>query len=231
MAKNIVTKTVSSEANQRLSLTSAAYVRPMDFGSNWSHIRIAARVAVNINTGTTDIPAPNFFLGLTSGSSAVPGTATPNHFLGIRTPSSISFFNNEANYVFTSNTASSSLGCMIIDGVETTSITGNTFGYTFLGNASTMATVFCIEIIKGSPNYTIDYSSSINGGVYPTSAIFENIMASGASVFGDMRIKLNDAPFAVDEATNGPLDSICLSWGSPTVELEILDLNFARLAE
>lgn len=81
LTANIVERTVGGETDKRFQLAGGAYTRTIKEGSSWNKLRIGIRLSTTRDSAWTS--PPKFYFGLCSGTTAPPGSITPNHFLGI----------------------------------------------------------------------------------------------------------------------------------------------------
>ena len=235
LTAEIVERTISGETDKRLQIAGGHYVRKLDVGSDWTIMRVGMRLSTNRTTSWAT--PPKLYAGLVSGTSAPPGTATPNHFLGLRTNASnwnytssyslgLGVWQTTANSVQTGKSelgaesfASSSPSKILYAGVSTTRHTGLFF--TIRKSASTWEFE---HFIQGNEwNYDLTrFIDCMNATDFTGSA-------GSALYFVD---GVNSTGLTVDEATYGALDTVCFSWlgEGASNAFEISDIAVRRLA-
>jgi hypothetical protein len=163
----IIQRIISSEAVHRAVLQNSQDARPLPFGSSWTRLRIGLRLHAR-NYASDIINTPRFAFGLISGTSNLFGDGSTSHFVGVRL--------NAATWTLTgSNRFLVPNGSIIpIKKIGTTVTSGSAFfpaSQWGIGAGADSAvadrTVFFVDFIKGSPNYSIQCFSWINTGATP----------------------------------------------------------------
>lgn len=225
---SIIERTILSETEKRLSLTGEQAGRLLVIGDDWQSIRVAIRYSINT---TTTLTLPSFFLGLCSGNS-LPCDAVTSHFLGVGTQASLPLTGTGglANVIRTSTSGAYTRMFHIVDGVSANSSTGATsdfFGIRCSPASNGGWSVMSLEITKGSPDFTITGKWSPQASSI-SAATFISFIGNGSAT-GITNTMCNTTR-AVDEATDGFLDTIALSWGHASIPVEISDIAYARLS-
>ena len=176
------------------------------------------------NTGA-GLATPEFAFGLCSGTTNIFGDATVTHFVGARSSGLWSF-----QTTFYNNTS-----FQPAKKVGSTLTTGTTFvqnAAVQVGAASNTADRGCmfVDITKGSPNYslTLTYLNNTNSTDI-SAATFLQQMEVASPVLTNHATSAAQT-IAVNEGTDGVLDSINFSWNRTTPFIEICDIAVARLA-
>ena len=223
-------RTISGQVQKAIVLVNDCFVRPVPIPNGWTTVRVGLRL--HFTTGS--ISSPIMAVGLCAGSSNKICDASTSHFVGII-----------ANGGFTNNGP----GCGAVyfsvplkayKRVGTTdtigsNITGDSrYGNSADANCADRGILF-IDITKGSPNYTINAWYMANGTAPDVSkAIFENMLNTlqGPLQYdgGVNMVHGTDQTVAVNEGTDGTLDSLCVYWNQTAVSMEICDHGFAVLA-
>ena len=225
---SIKARTISSVVDNRISLSNSRFARLHSVSSAWTKVRIALR-AIMTNTGASITGSPDFFVGLSSGTTAIYGDASATHAVGIHT--------NAATWTYSASNyySSSGAGVRPRKQVLTTFTNGSalTTGILVLYPDATVAQrwLYFVDITKGSPNYTFDLYS--NGG--PTSgdissATFLAAAQSAAPSVAGHTFSGSPQTLAVNEGTDGTLDAVNLAWNVISPTIEICEIAVVRLA-
>lgn len=226
---DIVERTVLSVTDKRIVLGAEQLGRTISIGTNWNKIRIGMRCST---TYTSTSPLPLLF-GLCSGTTAMAGDATPEHFVGVRFDVAGWGVTNYTGFLSAYGWA-----CKIVDGTATQ--TGNDSTGAWMAKTANCTGALMLEITKGSPNFTISKIRSIGttsgtptySSEDITQALFEQAMLSAASppsIAGHIGQWASNT-IAVNEATDGYLDTINIKWGDPVATLDINEIAWARLS-
>jgi hypothetical protein len=232
----IDTITVGGSEDRRLVLQTAMVGRKIS--GSWNTLLIGVRVVNEFIA--TNIYAPVFHLGVMTTPSAgmtngpLAG-ANAAHFLGIGSAEAV-WTRSTTTINHYSGTASMQLQ-KIVDGVETN--TTPSFGWIRSADDTKRYAMF-VEIIKGSPNYTVTACvwNQAAGSVDITKAQMLTAMGSASIAAVDTYMdtltanaySATSAAIAVDEGTDGALDSICVSWNRAYPKLYVSDLMYRVLA-
>lgn len=233
MAATTVTRTISGVPDMRIGLTAASIGRLITIPTTWQKIRVGV-VAQWTDKGGNITGTPRFALGLGSGVTKLVGASDCKHFVGVITTAPT--WTRSANAYTVGTTAAS--GCTKIGNVITIStdiIPGGTVGYPY--GASTSAAnraMYTADITKGSPNYTFEALWLNSGTSSPDIlyAAFLNYMESNEyfpAIGANYQYTSAPQTVAVDEATNGVLDSVQVWWSDNTTTLEICSLAWGIL--
>src|SRR5207247_6157852 len=100
---------------------------------------------------------------------------------------------------------------------------------------STTRNIFIVQITKGSPNFTLDHCGPIGfeGLNDKSKTQLTNAMELGtiAGINTALSYTAHSQPtLAVDESTNGTLNSICVAWDRTAAKLHISDLFWSKIA-
>lgn len=227
MSVEIESVTVGSDTEKRLVLANGQWAATLALGTDWDIIRVGARIAWD-DSGGTIFGTPGFYLGLTS--SPVSGLTNgplsginTKHFIGLITQAT-TWSRSASQYTVGAN----ALGKKV--GTTTTGTGSNTLAFSLA--PSTTRTGFVVQIEKGSPNFTIRASFL---GVAPMDHDYVDLLAAmDVSDFSTAAGLLNQSAFsgtvAVDEATDGFFNALCVAWDRATPEIHISEMLFGKYA-
>lgn len=216
-------------------LSNSQFVRAIPFGTTWNKIRIGCRLDIT-SSGGNITGTPRFAMGLCSGSTDIYGDATTTHFVGIRTIEPTWTLTDTNRYLVNGSTVSphKKVGTTITAG---TAFFGGVQWGIGAGAASAAAdrTQLILEILKGSPNYTLQTLGWINpAGTSPpadnSSASFYANMEGAGNPSGTNHTFSSANTVAVNEGTDGALDYINFYWDRTTAEIEISDWAVTRIS-
>jgi hypothetical protein len=106
----------------------------MSGGNDFTKLIIGMRLSLDDFTERSSMA--RWFFGLTSGTSAPPGTGTPNHFVGVTTQANPGWHVNAFNCIEIGYTAKNTTS-KIITGTETITSTDTAPAQFIVGRAST----------------------------------------------------------------------------------------------
>jgi len=229
MASTTVFRFLDDGADMRISLTASNFCRPFAFADGWTSMRIAMRLIMT-NTAANLTSTPRFYVGLCSGNTNMAMDATTTHFFGCITTSptwtyaagppalyDTSLFYRGASRIGTTLTVSAgSIGTLYM-----------------MADATTMnRQFFCVDITKGSPNYTVGsglYRVNGTSGDVTTANFLATIPLSTMS-FTNHTVGAAITTLACDEATYGTLDHVNIGWDRASPTIEISDLALVKLS-
>lgn len=236
MAISILSRTISAAVDKKIVLSNSQWAGKMTIGSSWNTLRIAGRIAFT----SSGVGAPGAFaMGLMSDPTA----GMTNGFLGSNTKNFLGFgstaawgYNAGLGYDNTVKKMGKILTTTTVAGINTTLITNNPASY---------RNILMLEIIRGSPNFTVNYirpnGSGLEAGVdvalttlrsaivaatLVNAATTINTLTGGGVAYGAS----GPDNIAIDEATNGSLNAITVAWGGTTINCEISEMIFAVIA-
>jgi hypothetical protein len=226
----IVEYIIGPESDMQLLLGNGSVARSANvlLSGDWTTIRIAVRMTVE-DTGANLTGAPQFLVGLCAGYNYLYGSNSCRNFVGVGT--------NQGTWS-RSTTTSTNYG--LTSGLFATAKVGTTItrNSTSLNNSSTCVISavqsvrwgFSVDITKGTPNYTLG-SLRVNAvsTTDVTKVAFINGMEQTTPVLANHAVATPRA-VAVDEATNGRLDHVCLSWDRDANKFHISDVLVVRIA-
>ena len=224
---NIVNRVISTVSDNRLSLLGESWARTMSGGNDFTKLIIGMRLSLNDYTERTNMA--RWYFGLTSGTSAPPGSATPNHFVGVTTQANPGWHVGSADCVEIGYTAKNTTS-KIIAGTETITSTNAAPAQFIVGRASTKTVGMFFQFEK-STNWTLNcYCTPVTDNcdlaTFLTYMNVSTIVGAGTLV---SVLATAAKTISVDEATNGNLDTICISWPSEVAALEISDVAWAKV--
>jgi hypothetical protein len=230
----IRSRTFLSATDKRIELADGQAARALPFDT-WSKIRIGVRLAM-ADTGANLTGYPVMAFGLNSGSAQLFGDASCKHFVGLVTPHEAvpgytGQWTRAADYQ-TSVALGSRIGTTY---AYNTILSGIAFDYPL----DTYATGWWIEIDKsGGTTWKFRSFHRTAGSVdaipselfYVSSEAGHGLMSLPDCVYTANPDTDANARIVVDEATNGTLDTVVISWDRETPVFEISDLSITKLA-
>lgn len=241
MAANLIQRTFvkTPTTDVALTLANSEYMRKTGL-STWTQLRIGVLCALTPN-GTSNITNASLFVGLVSSNATFAntigyGAGTGGHVYGVDLAANISALGTltysgttDPYYVAsTVNQVKRRVGSTTTNnsvGVATPGLVTNT-------GATQRRSPILVDIIKGA-NWAVNVrgvNSSTNAAFdYSTDSFFdfmEHLSPSTGQTLGQGQA----AGLAIDEATNGTLDTVCVFWNNATLPLEIYAIAVQRLA-
>lgn len=242
-APTISRYTINSVEDRHIVLSNSTIARKLEIGTNWNTLRILVRLSFD-DFGANLTGTPRFWLGVLSNPSANvangPLGSTTSHFVGGVTGHTTWTRSTTPTRYYMANAAAFTMGKKV---GGTTTLTNGTLFFHFYAQPSSIRTLFGVEIIKGSPNYTIHfldhwYDGSTLVADVPlyvmqkcmtastlNNAISTYLPAATYGTYGSLSVTT-----AVDEGTDGPLNAICCAWDQVTPVCRISDLLWAKIA-
>lgn len=229
----IITRTISSVVDQRLSISNQGWARQFASGNNWNRRRIGLRLCANPNGSTSDITgSPGFAFGFGSGTTKFYGKASVDHFIGVASVATVweyenngdgtpRYENNSASWTARRRVGSTNTDVNMAKILELTA------------HPSAYRNAFFCELVKGSPNFTLRFMSPNNSGGAQAdvseSLFLEALEKSTMTVTGlPSNYSIEEETIAsVDEGAAGPLDAVNIYWGLSSRLLEISDVAYA----
>lgn len=232
-------------SDERLVLRTNQAARVLSIGTNWTTLRVGARITFD-DFGFTVQGNPRFFMGVmsnpASGASGLtngPLNYVTSHFVGnVDTTQDWSRTAGPVKYTAASNLpAKGKKVGSAITGIATAA------GQRMISGTTTLRTVQIVEIVKGSPNFTIrllmNNSTSTPADTTITHLKTAMVQASMAAAvtyldgqgIGDYTLVSSpDNTLAVNEATDGFLNAVCIGWDRDFPACYVSELLFAKLA-
>jgi len=217
---SIVERTIGGATDRRLALLREQCGRTISIGSSWNKIRLGIHLSIDTSAAITQMPS--FVFGLCSGMTNMYTDETTDHFVGVKTPDSINT-TNFANYIQGPGTQS----VIKIGTTETNTTPASVTSYFAMGKSSASRSMFILEITKGSPNYIVRFRMSEYNENVTTAQFRAQMQAENVTFAHGWTANQN---FAIDEATNGNLDTINIAWMSELNAIEISAVSYSRLA-
>jgi len=221
-----ITTTFASGNDIALQLGNEEWVRTLAVGSTWSHIRIGVLYQL-IGTVTT-AGGTGFFIGMCSGTSNPFGAATTTNAVGLEVINALGFVANSGNPYYQFGSSNGQV-CKKVVSTITTNVT-NVFDSvdggvpTNLG-ATLRRGLLYVDIVKGSPNYTIQASFPAGMGSTGTGNhdfTVAELLSGMTQVLGSITV----GGFLLSSA-NSPLTLACdeTAGGFDTVDIYSNELN------
>lgn len=228
MSLIVRSKSLSGETDQYVEVSNDELVRPLEVDDSWTRIRIGIRFQFT-NTGADLSPTnpPRFALGICSGSAGF--IAGPTYFVGgFTTPATWTFTaasGSNMAYYFTDRFSGRKIGSTITNGVH--------LGTTVVpcDPSTTTRRLWIMDIIKGSPNYSV-YSLACGGGSIAASpdALEENFYAvTNISLATTPQFPNHSFSTAgsIAVASGFVFDHFCCSWDQSSIVLQVSDVAVA----
>jgi hypothetical protein len=219
MSKNVTGRVLNLINTPLMAISNDQIGRTLKIGSNWTKLAIGMRVGI---PGSTTIVGAGFAMGMCNGTTNMFKSATTNNFFGIT---------SSGNATFSSNTFSTAF--QVTRRVNVTN-TNTAVANAMLGNldlgggADGRLHLLVVLLTKAAGNidFTTIYSNNAVSGVTLISRTdwIHNMEADPMIVPQAGYAITNTAGFALDEATNGILDTVNISWAAATA-LHIADLG------
>lgn len=229
MPATIILQSPSGVDDKRIRLANAQFARPFDFGS-WTKIRIFMRWAC-ADSATMMSGSTTWMFGLCSGTTNLPGDATTTHAIGVGSNSTWNGGSNASYYGFGTrfnflSRIGSTVALLNVDVAATNAAIGHP--------TPAQRSLLFVDFTKGSPNWTGQVQVARNSSTLTVDTSYDDMMTyaeleSTGAVSGHI-VAQTARTFAVDEATNGTLDSICLWWPRTSPVIEISDIGVVRFS-
>lgn len=216
---------MSDGDDRRLVLSNARAARTFDIGTSWTSLMLGVRMS--INGSSANIASANMVFGACSGVANVYGDQTPKHIVGLKVN------NGGSAWTFGSHFWAPSAKALVnVSGVDTLYGTPSGSNYT---SDVTLRVGHFVKIDKGSPNFTVTwagctFSAATDLTLNQFQSLMETAIANFSTVKGNYGQQGTVSTVAVNEGTNGSLDSCCFYWSNVGETLEISDVAYARLA-
>lgn len=225
---SIISRTISAVVDQKVVQDNDLIARKTSVGTNWTTLRVGARLAVN-NNGNTLPFTPKWWFGLCSGTSNVPGDQTPTNFIGIGFVQTVQFSYSAGAY--------GQLGgqgfalTKIVNGVETQS--GSALATLGISGDPTVRNIFIVEIVKGSPNYTYNFWHpallAATTDYSLETLMLQMLITPWVTNSTLPQYNADTGTIAFDEAA-GALDSVCHYWSPDNRSMEISEMAWVKMA-
>jgi len=211
-----------------MAITNDYIARTLFIGTDWHLIRIGCRFAIDGTTGITG--SPIFAIGVASGNTNVYGSGTTDHFFGVRTSDTSWSYAAGPPPVY-SNVDWQPVR-IIDDGVTiTTDVHGNT---NFPIAATNNIGAIIVDIDKGDgTNYGVNMCAPALAGAQTTitQTEFLNFMETKMSLMTIVKTGYGlgaRRTLAIDEATDGSLDTVNFYWDSTGGIVELVEVWMRR---
>lgn len=194
-------------------------------GGAWTKIRVA--VFLDLVNSLSPLSSAQLYMGLCSGTTNIPGDATPTNAIGLTTTGTWTYYSVSApQYQFYGTVYPR----RIVAGVQTDGTFLDNMGIATDTNSIGPSMIFC-DITKGSPNFSVRLyclkQASSNVGINET--VFEQqSVIDTPSLFGGNYVNAAAQTLAFDEA-NGTLDAAFVYWNL-TQAIRIRQLRVIKLA-
>lgn len=218
------------------SIIAATWGRTLTIPGGWNSIRIGMRMHATDFGATITTPDPNFYFGLQSGNTTLPGEAITTNWIGMvgTGPWSRSVLGGAPVYnidigggfgVATKVGATFTPVYHVYDGQNRFSVGGGA-----ASNAADRA-MYAFEITKGSPDFeirTITYGDTnaapiddLSQSDFLAAMVLADPTVIDSRYFYTPLVGTVSLPFS---ESNGVLDTISFWWSNPTVAIEICDI-------
>lgn len=225
MANTILLQTISGNPDHSISMSNGQFARTLSIGTTWTTIRVGVRWHMD-NTGADLTGTPRLAVGMCAGTTNIFGDATCDHFVG-GLSNAASFTNNAGDFYF---------GTPLFvpaKKVVSTLTTGTAFGNGVITTPASIANrvPMFIDLTKGSPNFSLRQFILTSGTDLGDVSLsdFLGLMESPAPARTGYTYHAAQT-IAVDEATDGYLDSINIAWDRAAAKVQVCDIAVARLA-
>lgn len=233
MAGSIIkARTFSSVVDNKIQLTNSQCARQWStsLGTNWTKIRVGARVAIT-HTGASLSGTPRFAFGIQSGTTNLfQDAGGPTNWVGF--VSNGTWANHTGNgipgyYLATGMTMARKIGTTLTTG-------GSTNDFCIYWDA-TQAYRSCLfaDITKGTPNFTASCfcyniaNAFVSGPDVSLATYLANVVLPSPSV--SSHAMSGNITLAVSESS-GSLDSVGIAWDRTDALIEVSDVTVVRLS-
>lgn len=236
MSQSILKRTISAVDDKRLVLANGEALRNLAYLNNWTTVRIGLQISCELSAAISGTPQLAF--GLSAGASHGFGDPVTTHFVGARPTATSATFGGTAPH-YTQLTAwkpCKKVSGTITDGAAFTGVTTAT-----IPKASDLVRqIVIVQVTKGSPNFTVQIVALTNAtpiATDMTDTLFVNAMqaadmaGAAAALDGSGYYAASSVvSVAVDEATNGNLDSVDVFWDRTSTPMEISSIRHRKVA-
>ena len=218
---NIIT---DFSGEKRVVMTDARFARePLTgFFTGWSHIRVALYALVT-DSGANITGTPRWAFGVCAGSTNIMGDATTDHFCGA--------ISNLGTWTRTAGPPTRYSGSSLwvpAKKVVSTLTTGTAFSGAAVFMATATLGMYFIDIIKGSPDYSLQFFRPTST---PSPTLSDFLTQSVATIPAFTNHAYSTAQtVAVDEATDGTFDHGCVWWDQAVCNVNIAAWRMYRIA-
>lgn len=237
MASTTKVRTISAVDETAIKMTNSKWARRVDLPAGWLKVRFGIRFHMT-NSGANLTSTPTLTMGFCSGTSAVPGDATPAHFAGFRTVFTPWVYSGGSGVAGDYQLSSMPINFATnILGTWANTSGGNINWYPNAGAASSAADrgmlfvdMTRVDTTGASATYTFNLFYMNNPTVGNTSeTTFLNTMAlSTPSASG--HTYSSGINMTIDQANNGTFNAVCMYWDRSDADFEVCDISIARLA-
>lgn len=229
MATTIIQRIVGGIPDNRIQLSNSQFGRAITIPATWSKVRVGIHFDMT-DSGGSLTGNPKFYMGLGHGTTNMIGSATCDHFVGLK--SNGATWTRFAAYY---NQGTASIIGMKKVGVAETSAGGLNSGPMTIGHdaggVGTDRTYLNLTITKGSPNYGLNLTYNTGGGAPDsTSDYFQGIVCVQPEQATAAYTVAGIINLAVDEAVDGILNTVQIYWDHTDSKIEICDLAVAIVA-
>jgi hypothetical protein len=217
MPSTTLIRTIGGVQDERVVMSNSHWARPHGVAV-WSKLRIAFWISMR-DGGATLTSSPIFAVGLSSGSANILGDLATTHFVGMKTTGTTMPYIPGPPPLYQLYPMES--GKMIGATWTAAAVWLSTSGYIMADAPAGNRCCLLIDITKGSPNFTLNGYARINGTAGDIDeATFKAQSELNVATLTNHALG-NSGTVAVDEATDGVLDHINVSWDRTTPEIEI----------
>lgn len=240
MGCQIETVTIGSETEKRCIITETDFARLIAIGNSWDKVRLVARIAFS-DAGADLSGDPEFWFGVMHNPSDEmdngPMFDFTSHFVGVKTKAvAWSRLTSPTRYHVPPDDALLAVKRVLDTNVEANLTPSQHLGIYFSAAPATMRWPLFIEIVKGSPNFTVQavWPAENSALVFDlTSAQMHSVLQEPSMT--DVGVALTNLSgmtylvstaigLAVDEGTDGALNAVCISLQTNLVSLYISDI-------
>ena len=173
----------------------------------------------------------NFMFGLCSGTTNLPGDATTTHAIGVGTNGDWNGSSNASYYGFgTTFNFLSRIGSTLTALGGDVAATNAGIGHPTPAQRS----ILFVDFTKGSPNWTGQVQVVRNTSTSTVDTSYDDMMTYAeletTGAISGYLVANTARTFAVDEATNGTLNSVCLWWPRTSPVIEVSDIGIVRFS-
>lgn len=208
MSKIVTGRILNGIQTPLISISNDQIGRTFQIGSNWTRLAVGVRIGIDANVTLTNT---GFAFGMCSGTTNMFKSATTNNFFGITSTGPATFSANTFSLPFF---AARRVGVTETNTSVSSLLLGN---MTLAGGSDGRLHTLIVQLTKTNTG-TIDFSTiysnnTVSGVVLQSRSDWINSMESEPLVAPNAGYTRTDTTgFSIDEATNGVLNTVNVSW-------------------
>lgn len=231
---------IGGVSEKRCVIDQTDFARLIGIGNAWSKVRLVARIALS-DSGDDLVADQKFWFGVMHDPSDEmdngPWSDWTSHFVGMRSGElTWSRLTSPTRYYVAPDSAMLAVKRVLDTNVESNMSPSQHLGIYFSADPAAMRWPVFVEIVKGTPNFTVQ-------GVWPAENSALTFDLTSAQMFSALQLSTmldvateltnlsgmtylcsSAIELAVDEATDGALNAVCISWQTGENSMHISDI-------